>query len=283
MNSTLPGYHLISSASSTFGFKARPVTNEEWNYTSTLPWHHTPLGVPTGNETHLALLHHDWRTGITTLDSYGATLDSCIGRIQSALVPQRNGHHDGPYVFRHTGFTQRPQPAQIEQELSSIKRSDLVDFGLVLVFGSCVLLDMTCPSNRYKYKGPQITAEDSYVIGASYFHAVAWCLIKNQYAQNAIDERERKARFDLPTDAQYEQAMLSPHVALREKTNGSMTIWTKADSKLCEKDYGLPKHPYGQRKGSIIVMSQTYNYTSQRDFDHPWTADAGVTFSPVMT
>lgn len=142
---------------------------------------------------------------------------------------------------------------------------------------------MTCPSNRYKYKGPQITAEDSYVIGASYFHAMAWCLIKNQYAQNAIDERERKARFDLPTDAQYEQAMLSPHVALREKTNGSMTIWTKADSKLCEKDYGLPKHPYGQRKGSIIVMSQTYNYTSQRDFDHPWTADAGVTFSPVMT
>jgi len=283
MNSTLPGYLWIPSApSSGFAFKTQPVTNEEWNYTTTLPWHHTPLGAPTADESRLALLRHDWETGATTLDHYGGTLESCVSRIHSALASGSTDHQDGPYVFRHTGFVRRPQPALIEQELSRLQTSDLIDFGRVLIFGSSILLDLTCPSNRHKLTGPKITHEDSFVIGVSYFHAMAWCLIKNSYAHNAVDERERSAVFDLPTDLQYQQAMHAPQFAVHEKANGLMTLWTKSNPELCAKDYGFPKRPYGQRKGSLLLGSNVYNYVSQRDFDHPWYADSNVTFSPVV-
>lgn len=108
------------------------------------------------------LLRHDWQTGETRLEGKGAT----EGEFMSGPLP-------GPTGTDYDG-------------------------GQVMILGSAVLLRMDDnPSAKFDSQYSIFSGADQPAVGLTYFHAVAWCLLKSL-------GHGRKYQYDLPTDLQFQ-------------------------------------------------------------------------------
>lgn len=108
------------------------------------------------------LLNHNWNTGITKLVPRGRTAEAAAR---------------GPII--------------LSEDFN-------FDVGDVMFFGSRVLLKMEDnPSAKYDEEGRIFSGAKQPVVGITYFHAKAWCLLAS------LKEGGRYL-YDLPTDAQYE-------------------------------------------------------------------------------
>ncbi|GEM_PF-4054877 len=109
------------------------------------------------------LLEHDWSvTGETKFLKKGKTAEEALGG-----------------------------PAYIPEEIK-------FDKGDVMVFGSFILVKMVDdPSAQYDEGNKIFSGAKQPVVGISYFHATAWCLLKTL-------ESGGKFKYNLPTEAEYE-------------------------------------------------------------------------------
>ena len=108
------------------------------------------------------LLEHDFQKGKTNIVRRGATAEAAA---------------DGP-VFSPDGIN--------------------FDQGNVMIMGSMILVKMVDnPSAKYDEQGRVFSGADQPVVGITYFHAMAWCLLKSL-------EDGGRYKYNLPTDLQYE-------------------------------------------------------------------------------
>ncbi|MFH1236067.1 MAG: SUMF1/EgtB/PvdO family nonheme iron enzyme [Parcubacteria group bacterium] len=108
------------------------------------------------------LLNHDWNTEVTELVRHGKT-------------------------------------PEVAARGTTVLQGDInFNRGDVMFFGSWILLKIEDnPSAKYDEEGRIFSGAKQPVVGITYFHAKAWCLLKS------LEEGGRYL-YDLPTDAQYE-------------------------------------------------------------------------------
>ena len=157
-----------------FAMKATPVTNHEWAT--------VPDGL--GSEPYVQLFH-DWNTGGTRFEKF-------VERPDFSLLQQLDS---SPAVVNDPG-----------------EGNDIDRLG-VWIYGSAILVkiirDPSALFNRVEldggyYGGPEkspvsifFNGQQQPVIGGSYFHYKAWCLLKSQLSNGVFT-------YDLPTDEQYD-------------------------------------------------------------------------------
>jgi len=132
--------------------------------------------------------------------------------------------------------------------------SRLLDFdrGDVIIFGSQILLKMQDNiSAQYDEADRLFSGATQPVVGVSYFHAKAWCLLKSL-------EDGGKYRYALPTDEQYEY--VASEGGTKECGTRTGSLYSAGGRKLAHID------EYNGGKGTTVEVNDLY-YEQRLPFD----------------
>lgn len=180
--SQIPGGDFRGISIPSFGIKQTPVTNAEWRKTA------QSLGPD-----RFLLLSHDPLTGKVSLVKKGKTPGSVVENLVSAASVnfERSGiiylNRDDLKIDAagNLALKESDELPPLEDDLSKI------------ISGSLILLKMVDdPSAQYDEERRVFSAARQPVVGITYFHAMAWCLLNTLQGRGEFE-------YDLPTDEQY--------------------------------------------------------------------------------
>ncbi len=192
-----------------FGMKMTPVTNAEWQES---------LDVIAGPDRAL-LLEHDWQSGATQLLKQGPDYETLMG---GPVLPGRSRYDDQ----------------------GSFNPSDLI------IFGAQILVRLeNRPAFRYDEMNRRFSDPKQPVLGISYFHAKAWCLLSSLAS-------EGQYQYDLPTDAQYH--FVASEGGTKEYGTETGTVRDPAGRKLAHLDENPQNSRYHGMGSTVAVDDARY-------------------------
>lgn len=113
-----------------------------------------------------------------------------------------------------------------------------------------VLKMVDAPSVQYDQSGRVFSGENQPVVGVSYFHTEAWCLIQTSKSNGRF-------RYDLPTDTQYHY--VASDRGTKEYGTETGTLFDKDGKKLAHID------EYNHGRGTTVVVDD-HRYVQKLPF-----------------